>query len=43
MGFSLDDEFSLDLTKKKKKKKKIERLEDFDDEDGKEDAGTYLP
>ncbi|KAL8590609.1 hypothetical protein ACOMHN_011045 [Nucella lapillus] len=34
----VDDEFSLDLTKKKKKKKKTERVEDLEDEEnGKED------
>lgn len=32
-GVSLDEQFSLDLTKKKKKKKKQDRLEDFDDDD----------
>ncbi|XP_076470287.1 eukaryotic translation initiation factor 2 subunit 2-like isoform X2 [Babylonia areolata] len=37
-GMSLEEEFSLDLTKKKKKKKKTERVEDFDEEEnGKDD------
>ena len=37
---ALDDEFSLDLTKKKKKKKKVERLEDLDNDD--KDDGNFL-
>lgn len=36
VGFA-EDEFSIDLTKKKKKKKKVDRIEDFDDEEEKED------
>ena len=39
-GMALDDEFSLDLTKKKKKKKKVERLEDLDNDD--KDDGNFL-
>ena len=35
----LEDEFSLDLTKRKKKKKKTERLDDGDEDIDKDDFG----
>lgn len=40
VGFSVDDEFSLDLTKKKKKKKKAERT-DMGDEDGQDENDEF--
>lgn len=40
VGFSMDDEFSLDLTKKKKKKKKAERS-DIGDDDGQDENDEF--
>ena len=38
-GILLEDEFSLDLTKRKKKKKKTERTDDGEEEGDKDDLG----